>query len=118
MIKPALMDQSFLAGVGNIYADESLYLSRLHPARVTSSISRPKLIELHGHLQAMLKRSIKLMGTTVISYAGVDGRSGSFQKMLKAYGHEGEPCERCGTKLVREKLGSRSAHYCRKCQRS
>ncbi len=117
MIKPALLDQSFLAGVGNIYADESLHLSRIHPARLTSSIREPKLTNLHKNLQAILRRSIKLMGTTVISYAGVDGSSGSFQKMLTVYGREGEPCGFCGAKIVRRKLGSRSAHFCPHCQR-
>jgi formamidopyrimidine-DNA glycosylase len=117
MIKPALLDQSFIAGIGNIYADESLYLSRIHPSRLTSTLSSKKLIELHGHIQRMLKKSIRLMGTTVISYAGVDGRSGSFQKMLVAYGHEGEPCGRCGAIIVREKMGARSAHFCPRCQR-
>ncbi|MCD6248757.1 MAG: bifunctional DNA-formamidopyrimidine glycosylase/DNA-(apurinic or apyrimidinic site) lyase [candidate division Zixibacteria bacterium] len=117
MIKPALMDQSFIVGIGNIYADEALHLSRIHPTRVTSSVSPRKLVELHGHIQNLLKKSIKMMGTTVISFSGIYGLSGSFQKMLKVYGHEGEPCEHCGTKIVREKLGARSAHYCPHCQR-
>lgn len=117
MIKPALLDQSFIAGIGNIYADESLYLSRIHPARLTSSLSRMKLIELHGHIQRILHKSIRMMGTTVISYSGVSGDSGSFQKMLRVYGREGEPCGFCGAKIRREKLGSRSAHFCPRCQR-
>jgi len=117
MIKPALLDQSFIAGIGNIYADEALYLSRIHPARVTSSISRGKLAELHRHIQDILNRSIESMGTTVISYAGVDGASGSFQNQLLVYGREGEACGVCGTKIVREKLGARSAHFCPRCQR-
>jgi formamidopyrimidine-DNA glycosylase len=118
MIKPALLDQSFLAGVGNIYADESLHLARIHPERLTSSLRADKLTELHKHLQAILKRSIKLSGTTVISYAGVDGSSGAFQKMLAVYGREGEPCGFCGAKIIRRKLGARSAHYCPRCQRA
>ena len=117
MIKPALMDQSFIAGIGNIYADEALYLSRIHPVRLTSSVSPKKLTELHGHIQTLLKKSIKMMGTTVFSFSGIYGRSGSFQTMLKVYGYEGEPCDHCGAKIVREKLGSRSAHFCPRCQR-
>ena len=117
MIKAALMDQSFLAGIGNIYADEALYASRIHPARSINSLSRAKLIELHGHIQRLLRLSIDRMGTTVISYVNVNGDSGSFQNMLKVYAREGEPCERCGATIVREKLGSRSAHYCPRCQR-
>ncbi|MCB2230237.1 bifunctional DNA-formamidopyrimidine glycosylase/DNA-(apurinic or apyrimidinic site) lyase [bacterium] len=116
-IKAALLDQSFLAGLGNIYADESLYYSRIHPKRLTGSISRKKLLELHGHIQYLLRLSIDSMGTSVNTYSGVNGKPGSFQSYLKAYNREGEPCERCGKGLTREKIGSRSAHYCRHCQR-
>ena len=117
VIKPALLDQSFLAGLGNIYADESLYYSRIHPKRVTSSLSARKLVELHGHIQEMLKRAIRLMGTSVDSYRGVNGQAGRFQKYLKVYGREGKPCRRCDTKIVRQRIGSRSAHFCPRCQR-
>ncbi len=117
MIKPALLDQSFVAGVGNIYADEALFASRIHPTRVTSSLSRRKLIELHGHIQRLLKMAIRLMGTSVDSYSGINGQAGHFQKYLKAYSREGTPCERCGAMIVRRKIGSRSAHYCPRCQR-
>jgi formamidopyrimidine-DNA glycosylase len=117
MIKPALLDQTFLAGLGNIYADEALYAARIHPKRLTNSLSRTKLIELHRHIQRLLRKAIRLMGTSVDTYAGVNGKPGSFQKYLKAYAHEGEPCERCGHAIVRKKIGSRSAHYCPHCQR-
>lgn len=117
MIKPALLDQSFVAGLGNIYADESLYAARIHPRRLTTTVSSRKLVELHGHIQRVLRESIDMMGTTVISYAGVDGRSGSFQDFLKVYSSEDQPCGFCGGKIVREKIGSRSAHYCPRCQR-
>ncbi len=118
MLKPALLDQSFLAGLGNIYADEALFLARLHPKRLTTSVSRTKLAELRQHIQAILRMSIDNMGTSVDSYAGVHGQPGGFQTYLKAYGREGEPCSRCGSAIVREKIGSRSAHYCRRCQRA
>ena len=117
MIKPALMDQSMIVGIGNIYADEALWASRLHPLRLTDSISKKKAVELHGHIQRLLKFSIKNMGTTVDSYKGVNGQTGKFQKYLLAYGREGQPCDRCGSKIVREKIASRSAHYCGRCQR-
>lgn len=116
-IKQALLDQSFVAGIGNIYADESLFYSRIHPRRVTTSLSGAKLTELHGHIQRILKRAIRSHGTSVDTYSGVNGQTGSFQKYLKAYGNEGEQCDRCGAKIVREKIGSRSAHYCPRCQR-
>ncbi|MFH1686925.1 MAG: bifunctional DNA-formamidopyrimidine glycosylase/DNA-(apurinic or apyrimidinic site) lyase [bacterium] len=117
MTKPALLDQSFLAGIGNIYADESLWAARIHPRRLTDTISTPKLRDLYHHMQQFLKKAIRLMGTSVDSYAGVNGQPGGFQKYLQAYGREGQPCGRCGSKIVREKIGSRSAHYCRRCQR-
>ncbi len=117
MIKPALLDQRFLAGIGNIYADEALYASRIHPKQITSTISRRKLVELHGHIQRLLKTAIRLMGTSVDTYSGVNGQAGGFQRYLKAYGREGTPCGVCGRIIVREKIGSRSAHYCPKCQR-
>jgi len=117
MIKPALLDQTILAGLGNIYADETLYLARIHPQKQTDRIAPRKLAELHGHIQSMLKKAIKLMGTSVDTYAGVNGQPGGFQKYLKVYGREGEPCFRCGTGITRKKIGSRSAHFCPHCQR-
>ena len=117
MIKPALLDQTFIAGLGNIYADETLYLSRLHPKRLISSVSNRKLVELHGHIRNILKFAIRNMGTSVDSFSSVNGQAGQFQKYLKAYGNEGEPCERCHAKIIREKIGSRSAHFCPRCQR-
>lgn len=117
-LKAALLDQSFLAGVGNIYADESLWASRLHPKRLSTSISPVKLAELHHHIQRLLKLAICKAGTSVDSYSGVNGQPGSFQKYLKVYDREGEPCFRCNTKIVRRKLGSRSAHYCPRCQKA
>jgi formamidopyrimidine-DNA glycosylase len=116
-IKQALLDQTFLAGVGNIYADESLHYSRIHPKRLTTGIPKPKLRELHGHIQRLMKKSIRLMGTSVDTYSGVNGEVGQFQKYLIAYNREGEPCTFCGSLIVREKIGSRSAHYCPRCQR-
>lgn len=116
-LKAALLDQSFLAGIGNIYADESLFAARLHPRRITTGVSRLKLIELHGHIQRLLRRAIRLAGTSVDSYTGVNGQPGQFQKYLLAYNNEGKPCRRCGRTIVREMIGSRSAHYCPGCQK-
>lgn len=117
MIKPALLDQTFLAGIGNIYADESLHDSRIHPQRLLSSLSKKKLTELHGHIQRILVSAIAKMGSSVDSFSGVNARPGQFQKYLKVYGKENKPCQRCGKPIVRKKIGSRSAHFCPKCQR-
>ena len=117
MVKPALLDQSFIAGIGNIYADESLYFSKIHPRKLTNKISKRKLTELRLHINRILKKAINHMGSSVDNYAGVNGKPGTYQKYLKAYNHAGKPCFRCGTKIVREVIGSRSAHYCPRCQR-
>ena len=106
MIKPALLDQSFIAGIGNIYADESLFASRIHPERLTSSLSRKKLLELHGHIQRLLKKAIRLMGTSVDSYSGVNGQAGHFQKYLLAYSRRGNRAGGAGRRLS----GGRSVH--------
>ena len=117
MVKPALLDQSFIAGIGNIYADESLFHSKIHPRKLTNQISTKKLIVLHKQIQRILNKAIYHMGTSVDSYQGVNGQPGSFQKYLRAYGREDKPCKFCGHKIVREIIGSRSAHYCPRCQR-
>lgn len=117
MIKPALMDQFFIVGIGNIYADESLFRARIHPRKLTDSISKPKLRELHGHIQEILRQAIKKMGTSVDTFAGVNGQPGKYQKYLLAYGREGQPCSHCGRTIIREKIGSRSAHFCPRCQK-
>ena len=109
--------KSLIVGIGNIYADEALYASKINPKKILSSLSKKKLIELHGHIQRILRMAIDNMGSSVDTYSGVNGESGKFQTYLKAYGQENEPCERCGRKIVREKIGSRSAHYCPKCQK-
>ena len=117
MLKPALLDQSFIAGIGNIYADESLHLARLHPQRVTRSVSTRKLERLHFHIQKLLKKAIRSMGTSIDSYRGVNGDPGSFQKYLTVYSRTGLPCQTCGTRISRITLATRSTHFCYRCQR-
>jgi formamidopyrimidine-DNA glycosylase len=117
MIKPALMDQTFIAGIGNIYADEALFLSRIHPARRTHTIARRKLVELHDHHRSLMIRSIDLAGTTIINFTSVEGEGGAFQRLLQVYGRTGEPCTRCGHPIRRIVIGSRSSHLCTYCQR-
>lgn len=116
-IKAALLNQSFLAGVGNIYADESLWAAGIHPLRPTTKIPSEALKELLTQLKRLLRRSIRLAGTTVDSYRGVNGQTGTFQRYLNVYGREGEPCPRCGANIRRITIGSRSAHFCPRCQR-
>lgn len=118
MIKPALLDQTFIAGLGNIYADESLFEAKINPRRLTDSIAVRKLEELHGIIQRLLKLAIRNMGTSVDSFSGLNGNPGGFQKYLKVYGNRRERCTRCGNRLRHEKIGSRTAHYCPRCQRN
>lgn len=118
MIKPALLDQTVLAGLGNIYADESLFRSGIHPYQLTDSIPPNKLRKLRKNIRLILNKAIRLMGTSVDSYAGVDGRPGGYQKYLAVYGRENQPCPICRTRIKRIKIGSRSAHFCPRCQKS
>ncbi len=117
MIKPALLDQRFLAGIGNIYADESLFQARIHPRCLTCDIGTRKLNALHDAIREVLTMAIDNMGTTVDSFAGINGEAGGFQTYLRVYGRQSQPCARCGAAIRREIIGSRSAHYCPRCQR-
>jgi len=116
-IKPLLLDQCFLAGVGNIYADESLHRAGIHPRRKSHSLGEKILFRLHQALQEVLKESIRAKGTSVRSYVDATGARGGFQNLLRVYGREGEPCQTCGTAILRERVGGRSSFFCPRCQR-
>jgi len=116
-IKPLLLDQHFLAGVGNIYADESLYRAGIHPRRKSDSLGNKTLFRLHQVVQEVLKESIRAKGTSVRSYVDASGSTGAFQNSLRVYGREGEPCRVCGTPIVRERVGGRCSFFCPRCQR-
>jgi formamidopyrimidine-DNA glycosylase len=115
-IKPALLNQQIVSGLGNIYADESLYLARIHPAQKINLISEKKLKNLHQAVRKTLLRAIKAGGSSIDNYVQVDGKLGSFQLQHQAYGREGEPCRRCRTRIKRIKLNQRSSYFCPKCQ--
>ena len=117
MIKPALLDQRLLAGIGNIYADESLFRAGINPRQLTADVSVRKLAGLHDIVQEVLTTAIANMGTTVDTFAGINGEFGGFQSYLRVYGREGQSCLKCGAVIRREIIGSRSAHYCPRCQR-
>lgn len=116
-IKPALLDQSLLAGIGNIYADEALFAAGVHPLTHCCDISDESLKKLHKETRRLLSLAIKRMGTTVDNYSGVNGNPGEFQSYLKVYGREGEPCVKCGAEIIRQVIAQRSAHFCERCQR-
>ncbi|MET9363909.1 bifunctional DNA-formamidopyrimidine glycosylase/DNA-(apurinic or apyrimidinic site) lyase [Streptomyces sp. NPDC006632] len=118
-IKRALLDQSLISGVGNIYADEALWRARLHYDRPTATLNRPKAAELLGHARDVMNAALAVGGTSFDSlYVNVNGESGYFERSLDAYGREGEPCRRCGTPMRRRAWMNRSSYFCPRCQRA
>jgi formamidopyrimidine-DNA glycosylase len=116
-VKRALLDQTLIAGVGNIYADESLWRARLHGTRQTDSLSKPAVLRLLGHVRDVLGEALQAGGTSFDAlYVNVNGESGYFDRSLEAYGREGEPCSRCGTPIRREQFMNRSSFSCPRCQ--
>lgn len=116
-IKSALLNQSLLHGVGNIYADESLYRAGIRPRRHAARLTTRELAGLWAALKDVLREAIALGGSSVSDYVGADGAKGFFQLEHKVYMRTGKPCARCGTPIRRVVLGGRSTHYCPKCQR-
>jgi formamidopyrimidine-DNA glycosylase len=116
-IKSALLNQRLLSGVGNIYADESLFRARVRPRRRASSLTRDELGRLYRTVQEVLKEAIALGGSSISDYVDSDGEEGFFQLQHRVYGREGEPCLVCRTPVRRVVIAGRSAHYCPKCQK-
>ncbi|MDY5585093.1 MAG: bifunctional DNA-formamidopyrimidine glycosylase/DNA-(apurinic or apyrimidinic site) lyase [Arcanobacterium sp.] len=116
-IKTLLLDQGFVSGIGNIYADEALWAAQVNGARAANTISSSKLVELLEAAKEVMQRAIAVGGTSFDElYVNVDGSSGYFARSLNAYGRSGNPCGRCGTILVREAFMGRSSTFCPKCQ--
>ncbi|NQW86406.1 DNA-formamidopyrimidine glycosylase [Frigoribacterium sp. VKM Ac-2860] len=117
-VKRALLDQGLLSGVGNIYADESLWAARVHPEQPTESLSRARARVLLAEVRVVLLKALGEGGTSFdAQYVNVNGQSGYFSHSLAAYGQQGRPCPRCGTLIVREAFMNRSSHFCPRCQR-
>ena len=116
-IKSALLNQKLLRGVGNIYADESLFRSGIRPRRRAASLTRKELTLLYATVQEVLKEAIALGGSSVSDYVGADGEEGFFQLQHRVYGREAEPCLVCKTPIKRVVIAGRSSHYCPNCQR-
>jgi formamidopyrimidine-DNA glycosylase len=116
-LKPLLLDQTFLAGLGNIYTDEALYAARLHPLRAASSLSAPAAERLFREIVKVLNAAIAAGGTTVSDFADPDGREGRFWRKLRIYGREGEACKSCRATVRRIVVGGRGTWFCPKCQR-
>jgi len=116
-IKSALLNQKLLSGIGNIYADESLFRAAIRPRRRAASLTRAELLKLHAAVQEVLREAIGLGGSSVSDYVDAEGREGFFQLQHRVYGREGEPCLKCGTPIKRVIIAGRSSHYCPHCQR-
>jgi formamidopyrimidine-DNA glycosylase len=116
-IKSALLNQKLLSGVGNIYADESLFRAGIRPRRRAASLTRGELQKLHTALRAVLRQAIKLGGSSVNDYVDANGEEGFFQLRHRVYGREGQPCRVCGTPIKRVIIAGRSSHYCPHCQK-
>lgn len=117
-VKSLLLDQGFLRGVGNIYADESLWRAKIHPAKLGATLTKEQGATLHRALQKILKKAIQLRGSSISDFLGADGRPGEYQRHHRAYGREGKPCERCGAVIRRAIVAGRSSYFCPKCQPS
>ena len=115
-IKSALLNQSLLSGVGNIYADESLFRAGIRPRRRAASLTREQLRKLHAALKEVLNGAIALGGSSVSDYVDAEGREGFFQLQHRVYGREGERCLVCQTPIKRVIIAGRSSHYCPRCQ--
>ncbi len=118
-VKRALLDQGLMSGVGNIYADESLWRAKIHPSTPCDELSPQKLESLLRAVESVMSKALVEGGTSFDSlYINVNGESGYFAHSLKAYGRTGEPCSRCGTPIERIVIAARSSHFCPHCQRS
>ncbi len=115
--KAVLLNQEFLRGLGNIYCDEALFRSRIHPKTNTARLGPMRAARLHQAIQEVLKDAIEQGGTTVMNYVNSDGVQGYFQLSTFVYGKTGEPCKVCGAPIRKTVIASRSTHFCAKCQR-
>jgi formamidopyrimidine-DNA glycosylase len=115
-IKALLLDQSFLRGVGNIYADESLWRAKIHPARLASSLSTKQAKTLHRALRAVLQKAIAMHGSSISDFLDVDGEPGWYQRQHRVYDREGRACYRCGSTIRRMIVAGRSSYFCPTCQ--
>lgn len=116
-VKPLLLNQGFLAGLGNIYVDEALFRAGVHPLTVASKISKGRSAGLHEAIGSILRVAIEHKGSSISDYVDADGERGGFQELHQVYGREGMECGRCGGIIKRIVVGQRGTHYCPRCQR-
>jgi formamidopyrimidine-DNA glycosylase len=117
-VKGLLLDQSVVAGLGNIYVDEVLFAAGVHPARRANTLSPEEIRAIHAATRDILGRAIELRGTTFDSYHDAFGETGKFQHQLKVFARAGEPCPVCGAEIVKSRVAGRGTHTCPACQRA
>jgi len=117
-IKALLLDQRVLRGVGNIYADESLWKARIHPKRLGMGLRKKQVKKLYRALQGILERAIAMRGSSIADFLDAEGQPGEYQQHHRAYGREGKPCVRCRTRIKRVIVAGRSSYFCPKCQKA
>jgi len=117
-IKALLLDQRVLRGVGNIYADESLWKARIHPKRLGARLRKEQVVELYRALQGILERAIVIRGSSISDFLDAEGQPGEYQRRHRVYGREGKPCVRCKTRIRRVIVAGRSSYFCPRCQQA
>lgn len=115
-IKPLLLDQKLVTGLGNIYVDEALWEAKIHPEQPANTLEIKEIKVLHQAIIEVLARAVEAGGTTIRTYLNALGEAGKFQIYLHVYGQTGKLCTRCGTPIVKTKVAQRGTHYCPKCQ--
>jgi len=116
-IKQVLMDQTVIAGIGNIYSDEALWWARVNPQKEIKNLSQKELKDIYQAIKKVLKKGIEFQGESISDFRKVDGTRGDFDRWRKVYRKEKQKCQRCGEIIQRKKMGGRSAHYCPNCQK-
>ncbi len=116
-IKYLLLDQKFIAGLGNIYTDECLWISNIHPNSISYKIPNKNIHKLFNSIKAVLLESLDSMGTTIINYSFVNGKSGEYANKLRVFGRTNKPCKNCNHRIEKTRIAGRGTHFCQKCQK-
>ena len=117
LIKPTILDQSVIAGVGNIYADEALWRAKIHPETRIKDFSNVDFKNLHESIRFVMNKSIEKGGSTDRNYVNADGSRGNYLEYAAVYHKNGQPCKRCGTEISKIRVGGRGTHFCENCQK-
>jgi formamidopyrimidine-DNA glycosylase len=118
LIKPLLLNQQVVAGLGNIYVDEALYRARIHPQRRANTLRPAEITRLHTAIRDVLQTAVEGRGTTFDTYTDIEGRAGQYQSALQVFHRQGEACQRCGRTIERLVVGGRGTHICPRCQKA